>query len=551
MKQISHYQLEDKLLGEGGMGRVYKGTDTYTGGIVAVKEILPEFAADLEYRFRTEREVELLQQLNNPCVVKVLDRFPYNGNFYIVMEYIDGMNVEQYVQAYGAIPEARACRWMMKILETMQYVHEQKIVHRDMKPNNIMLRPDESICILDFGIAKDMNANSHTQIGSIIGSDGYMSPEQADGMSIDHRADVYALGCVLYYMLTGHHAYPKLSSDFETEESIRKKPFPRLSKYSKNAFKSGLQEILDHATDKNMMRRYQSCREFEEALAAHVGGTVANPSVQRPIMITVGRQGCDIIIDDPEQKVSRCHLEISYRQFTGGQFYVISDRSSNGTVVNGRMLHRGESANISAGESAPFIYLAGDTAFLLDWNMVRNKISEKISEVGMSATSETDVSGPTQFNPNPPASDGDSSDAGYVLPDTGGALANDTFVDAIKLFFVRWNDFRGRSRRKEYWYVYLCTFLLSLAVMSSCLWLDHVSLDEAIGANTVIGGLLFVPNLSLTVRRLHDIGKSWTAMLWLLLAVIPLVGMVIAILWIIWLSTDSQKEENEWGPCPK
>lgn len=425
MKQISQYQLEDRPLGEGGMGRVYKGIDTCTQRVVAVKEILPEFAADLEYRFRTEREVGLLQQLDNPNIVKVYDRFPNNGNFYIVMEYIDGMNVEQYVKCYGAIPEARACRWMMKVLDTMQYVHEQKIVHRDMKPSNIMLRPDESVCILDFGIAKDMNSGGqHTQMGSIIGSDGYMSPEQADGYSIDHRADVYALGCVLYYMLTGNHAYPTMSNSFETEENIRKQPFPRLSKHSKTVFKKGLQEILDHATDRNMMLRYQSCREFCEALGQLVNGTVSNPGSKskQPIMVTVGRQDCDIIIDDPCQKVSRCHLEITYRQFTGGRFYVINDRSSNGTSVNGRMIHRGESVNIPAEGSAPFVYLAGDNAYVLDWNKVCCLVAEKIQELSSGEgdpIGDTRVDDPVEIPPIVPEMDTDEPEKKHAWTELG------------------------------------------------------------------------------------------------------------------------------------
>ena len=236
MKTISIYQVEDNPIGAGGMGRVLKGTDPQ-GRQVAVKEILPEFASDFEIRTRTEREVELLQQFNNDYIVKVYDQFPLGDNFYIVMEFVDGLNVEQYVQKYGAIPWERATRFMVKILEAMQFVHEKNFVHRDMKPSNIMIRNDERICILDFGIAKDMGSQGGgTVIGTIIGSDGYMSPEQADGFSIDHRADIYALGCVFYYMLTGHHAYNTLSSDFETRSNIANTPFPKLSKHSKKSF---------------------------------------------------------------------------------------------------------------------------------------------------------------------------------------------------------------------------------------------------------------------------------------------------------------------------
>lgn len=386
MKQISIYQVEDTPIGSGGMGRVLRGVDPQ-GRNVAIKEILPEFAADLEIRTRTEREVEMLQQLNNDSIVKVYDQFPLNNNFYIVMELVDGLNVEQYVQKYGPIPVERAARFLVKILDAMQFVHEKNFVHRDMKPNNIMIREDERICILDFGIAKDMssvNTNS-TIVGTILGSDGYMSPEQANGFSVDHRADIYALGCVFYYMLTGHHAYDTLASDFETAQNIVNTPFPRLSKHSKKNFPTGLQEILDHATDRNMMRRYQSCREFSKDLMAVIPSasplhTKISNSKTEDVFITVGREGCDIIVNDPMVRVSRNHLDITYRQFTGGRYYIITDHSSNGTIVNQRRLGRGESVNIPADGPDPQVWLACDSNNSLNWKEVQRLFSEKIKE---------------------------------------------------------------------------------------------------------------------------------------------------------------------------
>lgn len=413
MKQISIYQVEDTPIGSGGMGRVLRGLDPQ-GRNVAIKEILPEFAADLEIRTRTEREVEMLQQLNNDSIVKVYDQFPLNNNFYIVMELVDGLNVEQYIQKYGPIPVERAARFLVKILDAMQFVHEKNFVHRDMKPNNIMIRNDERICILDFGIAKDMSNNNpnSTIVGTILGSDGYMSPEQANGFSVDHRADIYALGCVFYYMLTGHHAYDTLSSDFETAQNIVNTPFPRLSKYSKKSFPTGLQEILDHATDRNMMKRYQSCREFSKDLMAVVPSaspshTKISNSKAEDVFITVGREGCDIIVNDPMVRVSRNHLDITYRQFTGGRYYIISDHSSNGTIVNQRRLGRGESVNISADGPDPQVWLACDSNCALDWGQVKNMISLKLQERGTSdnqsiMSPSPDVNPNPFINPNPP-----------------------------------------------------------------------------------------------------------------------------------------------------
>lgn len=392
MKTISIYNVEEMPIGSGGMGRVLRGSDP-NGRMVAVKEILPEFAADFEIRTRTEREVELLQQLNHDSIVKVYDQFPLGNNFYIVMEYVDGHNIEQYVKNFGAIPWERATRLMIKILDAMQFVHEKNFVHRDMKPNNIMIREDERICILDFGIAKDMNSREgHTIVGTIIGSDGYMSPEQADGFSIDHRADIYALGCVFYYMLTGHHAYNTLASDTETRLNITQTPFPRLSRHSKKEFPKGLQEILDQATDKNMMVRYNACREFKKDLENLLPKSTVNTSLDNTrlneVCITVGREGCDIIIDDPLMKVSRSHLDINFKQFTGGRYYIITDHSSNGTMVNGKKLGRNESENIISGDSNPQIFLACDANYPLDWNRVKEVIAGKISEMWQNSDEE-------------------------------------------------------------------------------------------------------------------------------------------------------------------
>ncbi|MGN0213318.1 MAG: DUF805 domain-containing protein [Muribaculaceae bacterium] len=542
MKTISIYQVEENPIGTGGMGRVMRGVDPQ-GRDIAIKEILPEFASDLEIRTRTEREVEILEILNNTeGVVKVYDRFPFNYNFYIVMEFIDGMNVEQYVQKFGSVPYERAVRLMIKILDIMQSVHEKEIVHRDMKPSNIMIRDDERVCILDFGIAKDLgNNNGNTTVyGTILGSDGYMSPEQAEGFSIDHRADIYALGCVLYYMLTGHHAFNTLATDFEMRSAIANSPFPKLSKNSKKAFPAKMQDVLDRATDKNMMKRYQSCREFRKDLEALLQPTIVSNSKMESIFVTVGREGCDVLVEDVTNKVSRSHLDVTYKQFTGGRYYVITDHSSNGTMVNGRRLHRGESEHIPVDAVDPYVCLACDPNLILDWNEVKNKIAEKIKEGPVGETIVPELP-KVEIETEPMVS------------------KNINIIDAYKLFFTRAFDFKGRSRRKEYWYVTLVNFVLQIPIViasvMTALYGSARDVDTIAGISMVFTLICLIPGISLTVRRLHDIGKSWTACLWWLLGLIPIVNLVaipvLTVIWIIWMTNDSQSGENEWGPCPK
>lgn len=376
MRQIANYTIEDTPIARGGMGQIFRGRDSQ-GKIVAIKEILPEYASDWAILSRIEKEVEFLLKVNHPSIVKLYAAFRDDAtqNYYIVMELVEGLNIEQYVTKHGAIPEQQAVELMLKILDALQCVHNAHIVHRDIKPSNIMIRPDGNVCLLDFGVAKDMDNNNGSTIpGSIIGTNGYMSPEQADGFSINFRSDIYSLGCVFYYMLTGHHAFNTLASEFETANAILNNEFPRLSKY-KSGLSDILQRILDKATNKNMMLRYQNCYEFMAALSngTHVSHTGTQ---QAPVMISIGREMCDIIINDADRKISRHHADVELKEFTGGKYYVFTDCSANGTVVNRKPLRK-SSISIPANDPAPEIYLAGVVDGHLDWDKVVDELNKR------------------------------------------------------------------------------------------------------------------------------------------------------------------------------
>lgn len=375
MRQIANFTIEDQPIARGGMGQIFKGRDQ-SGQIVAIKEILPEFASDYAILSRIEKEVEFLLKVNHPSIVKLYSAFrdDRTQNYYIVMELVEGENIEQYVTRHGAIPEERAVELMLKILDALQCVHNAHIVHRDIKPSNIMIRPDGNVCLLDFGVAKDMDSQGNTVVGSVIGTSGYMSPEQADGYSINFRSDIYSLGCVFYYMLTGHHAFSTLANDFETKDAILNSEFPRLAKYKKG-LSAALQPILDKATNKNMMLRYQNCYEFMAALRNGTHISTASDTVPQ-VVISVGREMCDIIISDAARKISRHHADIELKEFTGGKYYVFTDRSANGTIVNRQVLRKG-SVNIPANGKAPEIYLAGVVDGKLDWSRVVAELDKR------------------------------------------------------------------------------------------------------------------------------------------------------------------------------
>lgn len=376
MRKIGEYTVEDKPIGIGGMGKIFKGTDA-KGRQVAIKETLPQYATDLTIRDRIEQEIKILWSLDHKSIVKIYSSFfdekaeTYNA----IMELVDGMNLEQYIDQNGPVAEPEAVRLMSEILDVMQYVHSKGYIHRDIKPSNIMIRENGSICLLDFGVAKDLNNNvNKTQYGTIIGTDGYMSPEQAEGFSIDNRSDIYALGCVLFYMLTGHHAFDTLGSDYETQEAIRKQDFPKLKKYKVKHSKH-IQLVLDKATHKDMLRRYQTCSDFSAGLRT---ATQVNTGVGQaePIKISIGSEMCDIIISDPGHHISRHHADVTLKEFTGGKYYVFTDTSSNGTVVNKRMVKQ-ESITIRYDDPDPVIFLANIIEGRLDWNRVKEMLQQR------------------------------------------------------------------------------------------------------------------------------------------------------------------------------
>jgi len=378
--KISIYNVKDQPIGSGGMGEVYLGWDS-NGNAVAIKKMRAELTADANLRAFFHKEVNTLMRLEHQSIVKMHASFEENGSLYLVMEFVEGETIEQYVRRKGVFTESEAIRLLSDILPAIGYLHQKGFVHRDIKPSNIMIRPNGKVCLLDFGIVKDMKNSSGYTTNQIVGTDGYMSVEQAEGLSIDHRSDIYSLGCVLYYMLVGDHAIQKQSNDHDTRMTIIKKPFPRAQDFNPN-LSDTIQRILDKATDKNMLCRFQSCREFELEfeleLSRIVGGvTVVVGEDYGNDMVSVGRESCDIII--PLKKVSRHHLDIIKELCSEGNFYRIRDRSTNGTIVNGEKIHNNEKTwldpCVEHTTQMPYILLAGEVN--LSWNDVMIAFAKK------------------------------------------------------------------------------------------------------------------------------------------------------------------------------
>src|SRR3954465_4344487 len=195
------YRIERKL-GAGGMGAVYLAEDQGLGRRVAIKILNDRHAADDSFIERFRREAKNAAGLSHPNIVSIYDRGEAEGTYYIAMEYLDGRSLKELIVGRGPAPIKTAIDYARQTLAAVGFAHRQGIVHRDIKPHNVIVNPEGRLKVTDFGIARS-GASQMTEAGSIIGTAQYLSPEQARGAHVDQRSDIYSVGVVLYEMLTG------------------------------------------------------------------------------------------------------------------------------------------------------------------------------------------------------------------------------------------------------------------------------------------------------------------------------------------------------------
>ncbi|HEV8538612.1 MAG TPA: serine/threonine-protein kinase, partial [Bacteroidota bacterium] len=201
---ISHYKILEKL-GEGGMGIVYKAEDTKLDRPVAIKFLPPHLSASPENKARFFQEARATAALNHPNILGVHEIDEQDGTVFFVMELVEGTTLKKYIanlKSGTGMPVIQSLEWTTQIAQGLKAAHAKNIVHRDIKPENIMLTGDGKLKIMDFGIAKLKSGSGLTKTGTSMGTLSYMSPEQAQGDAADHRSDIWALGVVLYEMLT-------------------------------------------------------------------------------------------------------------------------------------------------------------------------------------------------------------------------------------------------------------------------------------------------------------------------------------------------------------
>ena len=253
------YEIQE-VLGVGGMAIVYRAYDNIDDRPVAVKILKEEYLANEEFRRRFKNESKAIAMLSHPNIVKVYDVSYGERLQYIVMEYVEGITLKEYIEQRRIIPWKEAVHFLTQILRALQHAHDRGVVHRDVKPQNVMLLHSGNIKVTDFGIARFTRSETRTMTENAIGSVHYISPEQARGDLTDGKSDIYSVGVVLYEMLTGE--LPFQSDSTVSVAIMQLQSEPRRPRELNDAIPLGLEQITIRAMQKAPSERYQSAAEM-------------------------------------------------------------------------------------------------------------------------------------------------------------------------------------------------------------------------------------------------------------------------------------------------
>ncbi|MFN5935339.1 MAG: protein kinase domain-containing protein, partial [Roseiflexaceae bacterium] len=259
------YEIESKI-GDGGMASVYRGRDLRLNRVVAIKILHPHHAGDLNFLQRFSHEAMAAANLRHPSIVDIYDVGQEDRQHFIVMEYVDGSDLKSLILRYKQLPVQQVLQIAAAIAEGLDAAHQLGMVHRDVKPQNIMVSNDETAKITDFGIAKSGLSTAQTETGVTFGTADYISPEQARGQPATAQSDIYALGVTIYEALTGQLPFVGDSAVAVALQHVGSKP-PPIRRHNPNVSQS-LETLIMRALAKNPSERPTTAKEFAQLLRA-------------------------------------------------------------------------------------------------------------------------------------------------------------------------------------------------------------------------------------------------------------------------------------------
>jgi len=265
-----------RLLGTGGMAEVYLVHDRHLGRDVALKVLSTRYARDAQFIERFRREASSAAGLNHPNIVQIYDRGEAEGTYYIAMEYLEGRSLKELIVQYAPLRTQHAVALSMQILEALRYAHRKDIVHRDIKPQNIIVDDEGRVKVTDFGIARAGSASTMTEAGSILGTVQYLSPEQAQGGQVEASSDLYSLGVVLYEMATGVLPFTGDNPVTIAMKHVSEAPVP--PRVLVPAVPENLERVIMRALAKRPEQRYITAQAFLEDLERVQRGETVAPA---------------------------------------------------------------------------------------------------------------------------------------------------------------------------------------------------------------------------------------------------------------------------------
>src|SRR5689334_10654026 len=259
----NRYEIQRELA-QGGMAEVYLGHDRLLDRPVALKALFPEYAREPSFVERFRREAQAAANLNHPNIVAIYDWGQETGTYFIVMEYVEGRSLRDVIRTDGPIDPAQAAEITAEIASALAFAHRGGVVHRDVKPGNVLITQTGNVKVTDFGIARAGTSDGLTQTGSVMGTATYFSPEQAQGLPVDGRSDVYSLGVVLYEMITGVAPFTGDSPVAVAYKHVREDP---VAPSQRNPdVPPDLERIILTALAKDPNNRYQTAEEMRADL---------------------------------------------------------------------------------------------------------------------------------------------------------------------------------------------------------------------------------------------------------------------------------------------